>query len=290
MSNSNSFKTIGLVWKDTDTPPQREIEQLSRFLEQRKCRVLTGLVVLTEERKLVLDNSELLGEECDLIIAAGGDGTFLMVARSLLPYEVPLLCVNLGRLGFLADIPPNNMVKALSGIFDGDFIEESRIALQASIISNGEEIYTTAAVNDAVVNKWNSSRMVEFETYVDGRFLNSQRSDGLIIATPTGSTAYAFSAGGPIIYPTMDAILIVPICPHTMTVRPLVLGADDVIEVVITSENWEPPNITCDGQHTRGLNAGSRVRIVRSERRVRLIHPASHDYFETLRAKLRWGA
>ncbi|MBK1706817.1 NAD(+) kinase [Halochromatium glycolicum] len=229
---------------------------------------------------------EALGAHCDLVLVVGGDGTFLHAARELADFDLALVGINLGRLGFLVDILPDEIEDRLEQILSGAYDADSRILLDARM---GEQSKPERALNDVVIHKWNSVRMIEFETYIDGRFVNAQRSDGLIVATPTGSTAYALSGGGPLIHPRLDALLLVPICPHTLSNRPLVIPGSSRIEIRLCSPDPEQVRLTCDGQIALPLRTGASIRIERSPRRIRLLHPRDHDHYRILRAKLGWG-
>lgn len=227
-----------------------------------------------------------LGERCDLILVVGGDGTFLHAARVLAEHDLALVGINLGRLGFLVDILPEEIEQRLDQVLSGDYDADTRILLDARM---GDRPEPERALNDVVIHKWNSIRMIEFETYIDGRFVNAQRSDGLIIATPTGSTAYALSGGGPLIHPRLDALLLVSICPHTMSNRPLVIAGSSRIEIRICNLQPEQVRLTCDGQIDLPLTDCASIQIERSPRRIRLLHPRDHDHYRILRAKLGWG-
>lgn len=226
-----------------------------------------------------------LGAVCDLIIVVGGDGTLLHAARELAPADVPLLGINLGRLGFLVDISPDHLEERLDPILAGAYHADARAMLDVS--TDGTE---GRAVNDIVVHKWNSVRMIELETWIDGQFVNAQRSDGVIVSTPTGSTAYALSGGGPLVHPGLDALLLVPICPHTLSNRPLVVGGDSAIELRIRDYEHEQVRLTCDGQINLPLAEGRAIVIRRSRHRLRLLHPCGYDHFSILRAKLGWAS
>lgn len=225
-----------------------------------------------------------LGAACDLIIVVGGDGTLLHAARELAPANVPLLGINLGRLGFLVDISPDHLEERLDQILAGEYHADTRAMLD--VTTDGIE---GRAVNDIVVHKWNSVRMIELETYIDGQFVNAQRSDGVIVSTPTGSTAYALSGGGPLVHPGLDALLIVPICPHTLSNRPIVVGGDSEIELRIRDYEHELVRLTCDGQINLPLAEGQAIHIRRGRHRLRLLHPRGYDHYSILRAKLGWG-
>ncbi len=283
---AHKFDTIGLIGKHGDNTQRETILELGRFLLKRGHRVLLeeSTASRVADHKMIAASLDDLGVESDLAIVVGGDGTLLHTARSLADYDVPLLGINLGRLGFLADVSPNEMLTTLEQIFSGEYREEDRFLLSAEI-----DGVNHTAFNDVVVHKWNIARMIEFETYINGNFVNAQRSDGIIISTPTGSTAYALSGGGPLLHTDLNATLLVPICPHTLSNRPIVVDGDSEIEIVVCdpSENAHL-RVTCDGQTSLPL-AGNRVMIRKHDHPVRLIHPVNHDHFYILRTKLGWS-
>lgn len=285
------FKTIGLIGKYIDPAVADTVRALAVHLAGRGCTVLIDedTARLLPGDVLAVADREEIGRRCDLAIVVGGDGTMLHAARSLADHEVPLVGVNLGHLGFLTDIPPSLMTESLDQILAGDYTVEERLLLRATVHRDGEAVVTYDALNDLVLHKWGSARMIELETYIDGHFLNVFRSDGLIVSTPTGSTAYALSAGGPLVHPTLNALLIVPVCPHTMSNRPIVINGEARIEVVVSDRRRDHAQITSDGQVSFALQVGDRVHIVRKDRPVRLLHPAQHDHYNVLRAKLRWA-
>jgi NAD+ kinase len=285
------FKTIGVIGKYSDPDVGGAIRALSRHLMARGCEVLVDedSARLIAEPGLGAASLAAIGHRCDLAVVVGGDGTLLHAARALADHEVPLVGVNLGHLGFLTDIPPGRMNEAISHILDGDCVIEERALLSAMVTRDDATLWRSDALNDVVIHKWNSARMIGLETWLDGRYLNMLRSDGVIVSTPTGSTAYALSAGGPLVQPTLDALLIVPVCPHTMSNRPIVIAGGTMIEVVICDGRRDHAQLTCDGQISQPLRHGDRVRICKKDRSIRLIHPAGHDHYELLRAKLRWA-
>jgi NAD+ kinase len=230
-----------------------------------------------------------LGRICDLVIVIGGDGTMLKAARSFVDASVPLLGINLGRLGFLTDISRHEMEARLDEVFAGRFQEEERFMLEAVVRREGDELVREYALNDVVVQKWNVARLIQFDTYVDAHFVSTQRADGLIVSTPTGSTAYALSGGGPLLHPGLDAITLVPICPHTLSNRPIVVDGSSQIEVVVDDGEETSAQLTCDGQTSLSLRAGDRLFVHKKERPIRLLHPPGHDYYATLRTKLHWA-
>ena len=285
------FHTIGLIGKFGDPHVAETLNQIAAYLRQRQLRVLLdeSSARLIPDNGLEVASRAAIGEQCDLAIIMGGDGTMLNAARSLVNYEVPILGVNLGRLGFLADVSPSEIPHSLDQVLAGQFREARRSLLHAQVLHGGHVASETDALNDVVIHKREVARMIEVDTFLDGRFLNAYRADGLIISTPTGSTAYALAGGGPIIHPGLEAVVLVPICPHTLTHRPIVVKADSVIEVVLNAANTTQTQITCDGQVSLAIEPGDRIVIRKKDRKVRLIHPLNHDYFELLRAKLRWG-
>ena len=231
-----------------------------------------------------------LGRTCQLVIVIGGDGTFLSAARSLVDYDVPLLGINVARLGFLTDLNPMELSEPLEAILAGNFQEERRFLLETSILRADTNVFQATALNDVVLHKSNIARLIEFETRIDSHLVYRQRSDGLIVSTPTGSTAYALAGGGPILHPGLDAIVLVPICPHTLTNRPLVVDIDSRIEIVLGEGDQAEGHLTCDGQTALQLHPGDRVVIETKPHRLHLIHPPSYDYFATLRSKLGWNS
>lgn len=286
-----NFNTIGLIGKFSDPSVGDAVQALSRHLRARGLEVLLDedTARLLPDRTLPAGSRDDIGRRCQLAVVVGGDGTMLHAARSLADYEVPLVGVNLGHLGFLTDIPPQLMTESLDQILAGDYTVEERALLRGTVYRDGEAAVTYDALNDLVMHKWNAARVIELETYIDGRFLNMFRSDGLIVSTPTGSTAYALSAGGPLLHPTLDALLIVPVCPHTMSNRPLVIAGDSRIEIVVSNRQRDHAQLTSDGQVSFALQAGDRVHIAKKDKPVRLLHPTQRDHYELLRAKLRWA-
>ncbi len=288
---ANVFDNIGLIAKLDDQRVSDTLDVLVDYL-----RAAGKEIVLDEESARAYPGADLeivprneLGASCDLVIVVAGDGTFLNAARDLAESGVRLLGVNLGRLGFLADIMPAEMTQRLDEILNGQFEEEHRFLLSAEVVRDGRVMHESAALNEVVAHKGNIPRLVEFETYVNDRLLNVQRSDGLIVSTPTGSTAYSLSGGGPIVHPALDAIVLVPICPHTLSSRPLVVRADSEIQILMSRGSTPEAQLTCDGHSAMELRLGDRLVIRRKAEPLRLIHPAGHDYFATLRTKLHWG-
>jgi len=287
-----SFGCVGLIGKYADPTVGETLAILANYLKSRSLEVMLDEATANvwPDHSLEVANRETLGIDCDLTIVVGGDGTLLNAGRSLAPYDTALLGINQGRLGFLTDISPTEMEQRLDEVFEGKYEEEERFLLHCSIVRDGEQISESEALNDVVIHKWDVARMIGMESYINGQFVNTVRADGLIVATPTGSTAYALSGGGPILHPHLDAVVLVPICPHTMSNRPIVVDGDSHIEVVVSEHYGQShAQVTCDGQINLGLVSGDHVHIRKSEHAVRLIHPLGHDHFHVLRGKLHWG-
>ena len=288
---SNPFQTIGMIATSGAPAVAQTLTKLIGDLRQRELHVVldeSAAVYFERPEEAVLNRWEL-AKGCDLAIVVGGDGTLLNAARSLAEANVPVLGVNLGRLGFLADVSPDEMHERLDEILAGQYDEEHRSLLHASVLRDGRSISESDALNDVVIHKWDIARMIEVDTTIDGRFLNSLRADGLIVATPTGSTAYALSGGGPILDPALKALVLVPICPHTLSNRPIVVSDQVDIKIAVRGDNSTEAQITCDGQVNFELASGDQVHITRKDHDLRLIHPRDHDHFDIMRKKLRWA-
>ncbi len=285
------FRRIGIVTKQADVALRSALDTVLEVLARHGADVLVDhlAVAVPPSASPHLAREEELVANRDLVIAIGGDGTLLRAAKLAFPHRVPVLGVNLGRLGFLADLSPLQVTQGLDAILAGRYCAEERCVLLCEILRDGAPLATQIAVNDVVIQRWSTARLITLNTYVDGRFVHTQRSDGMIISTPTGSTAYALSGGGPILDPTLPAMVLVPICPHTLTNRPLVISNNSRIEIDFASDNAEDSRVTVDGNPMPILKAGDRIRITRHADAVRLIHPSGHDHFATLRAKLQWG-
>ena len=284
---TTEFLRIAVIAKPDDVGHLKStLNLLQTVLSQR------GLTMLPDTRAAALlgirggQPIESLATQCDLAIAVGGDGTLLNTARLLADHQIPLVGVNLGRLGFLVDLSPNDIQDGLVAVLEGRYDEDRRFLLSAQVGDQPPAL----AFNDVVLHKWNIARMIEFETWINGRFVYTQRSDGLIISTPTGSTAYALSGGGPLLTPDLEAVALVPICPHTLSNRPIVVGANSAIEISVCG-NTDPKEvrITCDGATSLTIAEDERLRVRRHATPIRLLHPVGHDHFDVLRAKLGWG-
>jgi NAD+ kinase len=287
---SRRFQTVALTGKYRDPRVGDSMLVVAEHLAAAGVRVVLDPGVRMEFPGIPVESlsEQELAEAADLVVAIGGDGTMLYASRLVAGRDVPLLGINRGRLGFLADITPGEALRRLDEVLAGDYDEDRRLMLEA-VIENGGAPRRALALNDVVLQKRDPGRMLDFENWVDGVYVNTHGGDGLVIATPTGSTAYALSGGGPIIHPALDAITLVPICPHTLSDRPIVIRADACIEVRILDRPDTRAEVACDGQPLGELAAGERLLVRAASERVVLIHPRGHDYFRLLRSKLHWG-
>ena len=293
---SLQFHRVALVGKYQDSASSavpdstREIiAEIAGFLTAQGCQVVlaertahsTGL-----DQYPALDVATI-GNECDLAVVVGGDGTMLGIGRQLARYGTPLIGINQGRLGFITDIPLEGYHETLSAMLGGAFEEDHRSLMHGKVMREGECVFEAFAMNDVVVNRGAVASMVELRVEVDGHFVANHRADGIIVATPTGSTAYALSAGGPLLHPLVPAWVLVPIAPHTLSNRPIVLA--DPVEIVIEVVGGREASASFDMQSITSLQHGDRIIVRRSDYRVRFLHPRGWSYFDTLRAKLHWN-
>lgn len=286
-----SFRKIALVGKYQSPEVAESVLDIARFLRELELMVWieqgTASAIGGAE-DFPVAGYEYICAEIDLAVVVGGDGTLLQTARRLGGAGVPLVGINLGRLGFLTDISRADAAQHLGDIIAGNYSEEFRFMLDAEVLRNGSRVFHTVALNDVVVNKGELGRMIEFDLTINGEFVYTQRSDGMIVSTPTGSTAYAMSANGPILHPSVGGIALVPLCPHALTARPITLPDRSTIDISLL-----PPhdaNVHFDGQGRFDLRAGDRVRVTRSPHSLRLLHPTNYSYFAMLREKLHWSA
>lgn len=285
------FQRIGLIGKLGDPGIAAALSELHRLLRLRGHDVFVDSQ--SEHRIQAADVKSLhidrLPAHCDLLIAVGGDGTFLTAARAAADFDIPIVGVNLGRLGFLVDISPEQLASHLEPILDGHYKTDERCLLTAAIIRQGEVIHRQTAVNEVVVHRWVTPSMIEIVTSIDGAYLNTQRSDGVIIATPTGSTAYSLSAGGPILHPSLNALVLVPLNPHTLSNRPIVIRDDCKIEIGFNQTRQINALVTCDHLEIPDVLIGDKIVIKKAEKPIKILHPENHDFFNTLRSKLNWS-
>ena len=268
---------------------RQAMEDIAQFLHAQGCEVVFEQDTaqnLSISGYPVLDVAAL-GAQCDLGLVVGGDGTMLGLGRQLAHSDLPLIGINQGRLGFITDIPFGNFASTLAPMLRGDYEEDLRSLMQGRVMRNGHCVFDALAMNDVVVNRGATSGMVELRVEVDGHFVANQRADGLIIATPTGSTAYALSAGGPMLHPSIPGWVLVPIAPHTLSNRPIVLA--NTMEIAIELVSGRDASANFDMQSLASLLHGDRIVVTRSNHQVRFLHPLGWSYFDTLRQKLHWN-
>ena len=284
-----SFKNVALIGKYKSPEIAEPLLRLASFLEQRGVTI--KLDTLTAEHIGRNDHAvaslEEIGNSCELAIVIGGDGTMLNIARTFAPYDVALVGVNQGRLGFLTDLSMDTMIESIGSILEGDFVTEARMLLESEVFLNGAPGRKVLAFNDISINKGADGSLIELEVHIDGRFVYNLRSDGLIVASPTGSTAYALSSGGPILHPGLNCIALVPVSPHTLSNRPIVIGGDSVIE--ITVHKSADARVHFDSHSHHELGESDRVVVRRCPHPIRLLHPSDHNYYHMLREKLHWS-
>ncbi len=285
------FNTIGLITNSGVAAIQTTLVELVKYLRSRDQKIILDKCCadLVKDPELDVLAAEELGKQCDLVIAIGGDGTMLMASHMLCDYDVPLLGINLGHVGFLSDIPADDISTNLDEILNGHYVEDVRFLLRGQVFRKDKCVFEAYAFNDVVIQKWNIARLVELETYINGSFVHTHRSDGMIVSTPTGSTAYALAGGGPVVHPSLDALILVPICPHSLTNRPIVVDGNSCIEIVIGTREVDHARLTYDGEIKLELAPGDRVRVKKKDKKIRLIHPPEHDQFHILREKLHWS-
>jgi len=284
------FQTIGLVGSYKSILVIKTLNYIYQLLTN------WGITIILENKTAFLLKKKngisikKLTKNCDLIISVGGDGNLLSVARISSLYNVPVIGINQGKLGFLTDINPSDVHHELKEILKGKYIECKRFLIQGIIKKNNKKaIFFGNALNDIVLYSGESSHLIEFEVKINNKFVYTQRSDGIIIATPTGSTAYALSAGGPIIEPTMDALVLVPKFPHTLSNRPLLINASSKITLIIGYYKKSNPKISFDGQNNCEIKTGNIIHINKQHETLRLLHPKNYNYYQSLRNKLYWS-
>ncbi len=282
------MKKIAIFAKVHDPRCQGVAEELVAWLGERGLVSLVEAHLAKHLRYAAGMDEDDIRSQADLVVVLGGDGTLISVARLVGAREVPILGVNLGSLGFLTEITLDELYPALERCLSGDYEVSERMMLRATVVRDGKEIASHRVLNDVVINKGALARIIDLETEVDDRWLTTFKADGLIISTPTGSTGYSVAANGPIVHPALDCLVITPICPHTLTNRPIVVASDAVITVTLQSAN-EDVFLTLDGQVGVELRSGDLIRIRRARHRARLVASRSKDYFEVLRTKLKWG-
>lgn len=283
------FQNIALIGKHKAPEIAGPLLRLADFLSAKGLTVVVDKLTAEHLERHSYTEMSLaeIGTAVDLAIVMGGDGTMLNIARTLSLCHVPLVGVNQGRLGFLTDLTLDNMQDSIAAMLDGKFITEQRLLLSARVMRNGAEVYSGRAFNEVVVHRNNTSSMIEFEVRIDGEYLYNQRADGLIVSTPTGSTAYAMSAGGPILHPSLDVLELVPISPHTLSNRPIVVKSSSVLEILV--HRTDDIQLRFDSHTSYDLQLHDKIIVTRHPDAVCLLHPTGHSYYHTLREKLLWN-
>lgn len=285
-----AFKKIGVIGRVKTTGVKDTLKTLIKYLQNLKQSIVieSETAESIDETHLPIVTRDELGSHCDLLIVVGGDGSLLNAAHAVVNHKIPVLGINRGSLGFLTDILPTELGK-IKDILEGKYILEKRFLLSTSIELHDKTIGKDDALNEVAILPDAVPHMIEFEIFIDDKFVCSQDSDGLIIATPTGSTAYALSGGGPILHPQLDAIVLVPMFPHSLSSRPLVVEGNSEIRIIITPNNITSPRLSCDGRAYINTLPGSNIIIRKKAKALQLVHPLDYNYYETLRSKLHWG-
>jgi len=288
-TDMTTFSRAGLIVKFNDESVANTLSDVIACLEALGIET----VLENSTRGLIKSRHTVplseIAQTCDLAVVIGGDGTLLSAARALVDYHVPIVGINRGRLGFLVDVSPGGGLDQLTQILKGQHIEEKRALLQTRILRDGNSVADSYAFNDTVIRVRDRLQIMDFDIIIDDVLVTHQRADGLIIATPSGSTAYSLSNGGPIVGPTIDALVVQPICAHTLTSRPLMVDADSTIRVHLWDDEVTKAQVVCDGQIYMDAILGDMIEIKRNVNRVLLLHPENYDYHRMLREKLNWG-
>lgn len=287
---TTAFKCIGIIGRVRNSGVKDTLKELvTQLIHLKKAFYIEKETAISIDLpNLNVLPREKLGEKCDLLVVVGGDGSLLHAAHPAVQQKLPVLGINRGSLGFLTDILPKDLSK-IEDILEGKYTVEKRFLLSTHIKLDGKLLGEDDALNEVAIIPDAIPHMIEFEIYINDQFVCSQDSDGLIIATPTGSTAYALSGGGPIVHPQLDAIVLVPMFPHTLSSRPITIKADSEIRIIISHNNSSSPRISCDGRAHLNTPVGSEIIIRKKPQHLHLIHPLDYNYYETLRSKLHWG-
>lgn len=292
----SEFSSIGLVGRQDNANITDSLNSLADFLLQRQGVKVVVDQAISEFMKghsavadMLIVPQDDLHLHCDLVIVVGGDGSMLKVANSLADQNLPVVGINRGRLGFLTDISPEEFEQILGQVLDGKYKEETRFLLNVCIERDGEQEDIGCALNDVVLHPGIAAQMIEFSLFIDDEFVYQQASDGLIIATPTGSTAYSMSAGGPIMHPKLDAVVLVPMYPHSLSSRPVVIDGQSEVKIVVGDRHNMMPQVSCDGSVEYTAEAGDQIHVSKKAEKLRLLHPIEYNYYATCRSKLGWS-
>ena len=284
------FTSIGVIGRPGHNGAVETLQRLHTFLQSKGRTVIfdtvtAGMLELPRVRVIPVED---VANHCNLVIVVGGDGSLLHVAKHV--YEVPVIGVNRGRLGFLTDVLPDELEQRIGEVLDGRFIAENRFLLNAEVVREDRSEAVGRALNDVVLHPGKAAQMISFELFIDGQFVYSQESDGLIVATPTGSTAYALSAGGPIMHPRLDALVLAPMYPHSLSSRPLVVDGNSEVRMVVGAKEELEPQLSCDGQVRYTARAGDQILVRKNDCFLKLIHPLDYTSYQACRSKLGWGS
>ncbi len=286
----SQFKTIGLMGKPNNPEVKTTLHALIQCLSDLDIAIWIEKTCapLVKGLKVKTASEDKLGKVCHLLIVVGGDGSLLKAARTIVNQKIPVIGINRGRKGFLTDISPQAIAEELIPMLQGDFLKEERFLAKATISRHNKTIFEGIGLNDVVLYSGHVARMMEFDVSINHEFVARHRSDGLIVATPTGSTAYALSGGGPILHPSLDAMVLVPMHPHTLSSRPIAVNADSKILLKVSGESTFKARFSYDGQIHTDIEPGDEILIERHSENLQLLHPKSYDYYQTLRSKLGW--
>lgn len=288
---TGSFPRIGIFSKPTGDGITETLMQICAFLEKRGHKIILDQISANRilNKNFTRASDEEIGTLCDLVIVIGGDGSLLKAARAIVDAKIPILGINRGNLGFLADVTSVNLESTLEEVLSGNYIEEQRTMLNATVIQNNKSIPGHLALNDIVMHHGELARLIDFQIFINDQFVVDQRADGVITSTPTGSTAYALSGGGPIVYPTLDVITLLPMFAHALNTRPIVIDKKSKIRLVLNASNRIAAQFSADGQSHMSIHAGDEIQIEANKNNLRLLHPLSYNYFAVLREKLGWN-
>ncbi len=286
------FSTIAIVGRPDHEGVVDSVQKLKGFLTSRSVKLIMDDTTadLIKATDVAIYSREEISSHCDLVIVVGGDGSMLNMAKFIAREEVPVLGVNRGKLGFLTDVLPEDIEEQLSQVLEGQFTLEKRFLLEVQLRRGASRDDLGYALNDVVLHPGQAAQMIEFELFIDDRFVYSQESDGLIVATPTGSTAYALSAGGPIMHPSLNAVVLVPMYPHSLNSRPIVIDGDSEIRLVVAAKESLQPQLSCDGEIRHNVLAGDEILVRKKALPLQLIHPPNHSFYQACRSKLGWGS
>lgn len=287
------FKTIGLFGHTRSQDIHETVSIICAFLQEKKCRIIfessLATSLMLDPTKFEIATIKNIGPAIDLALVIGGDGALLSTARAIVDYDLPLLGINRGSLGFLTDVHPAEVEQKLEEILEGRFTSEKRFLLEVNVSKN-KVLQTGHGLNEIVLSAQGAHHLIQYEIYVDKQFVCRQRADGLIIATPTGSTAYALSGGGPIIHPELNALTLVPMFPHTLSMRPIVINGDSTILLRVQNNLNTQIQVSCDSQTFLPVSGESEIEVKKKKQSITLIHPTSYNYYKSLRSKLHWGS